>query len=80
MVPYTMSIMKQIRGYFPWVVSVATLVAVAYYLHNSGVAWTPALLVACVAACCLSSSTASAVGEKTSFTWDEPKKKTAGKN
>ena len=60
-----MSIMKEIKGYFPWVVSIATLVAVAYYLRNSGIAWTPALMVACVAACCLSCSTASALGERT---------------
>lgn len=44
------------------IVSIATLVAVAYYLRHSGVGWTPALLVACCAASSLGLCVASMMG------------------
>lgn len=47
------------------IVSIATLVAVAYYLRRSGVGWTPALLVACCAASSLGLCVASVMGIRT---------------
>jgi hypothetical protein len=44
------------------IVSLATLVAVAYYLRRSGVGWTPTVLVACCTASSLALCVASMVG------------------